>query len=94
LGHDQLDILVLKTRSIDFLSVVLIVVLLVIASVNSLALAVVAVIVTRVVMSSVVVRFSSSKLLGSGSLSLGVQILDLGLAENAAQLSVNLLAQR
>jgi hypothetical protein len=41
LGHDQLDILVLKTAGIDFLSIVFVVVLLVIASIDSLALAVI-----------------------------------------------------
>ena len=87
MGHDQLDILVLKTGSINFLSVILIVVLLVIASINSLTLAVVVtrVIVAGVVMSRVVVGLSLSQLLSSGGLGLGVEILDLSLTEDALQ---------
>jgi hypothetical protein len=49
--------------------------------------------VARVVVSGVVVGLGSSELLGSRSLRLGVQILDLGLTENAAKLSVNYSAQ-
>jgi hypothetical protein len=62
LSHDQLDILVLKTSSIDFFSIVLVIVLLVITSIDGLALAVVVtrVIVAGVVMSRVVVGLSSS----------------------------------
>jgi hypothetical protein len=41
LGHDQLDILVLKTRGINFLSIILVIILLVITGVNGLALAIV-----------------------------------------------------
>ena len=41
LSHDQLDILVLKTRSINLLSIILVIILLVIALINSLALSVV-----------------------------------------------------
>jgi hypothetical protein len=41
LGHDQLNILVLETSSINLLSIILVLVLLVIASINGLALAVV-----------------------------------------------------
>jgi hypothetical protein len=52
--------------------------------IDSLALSVVVgVIVARVVVSGVVVLLLSSELLGSGSLSLGVEILDLGLTEDA-----------
>jgi hypothetical protein len=62
LSHDQLDILVLKTSSIDFFSIVLVIVLLVITSIDGLALAVVVtrVIVAGGVMSRVVVGLSSS----------------------------------
>lgn len=84
LGHDQLDILVLQTSSIDLLSIVLVLILLVIASVNSLALAVVVgVIVASVVVSGVIMSLLGGQLLGSGGLGLGVEILDLGFAEDA-----------
>jgi hypothetical protein len=43
------------------------------------------VIVARVVVSGVVMLLLSSELLGSGSLSLGVEILDLGLTEDTLQ---------
>jgi hypothetical protein len=87
LGHDQLNILVLKTSSIDLLSIILVIVLLVITSIDGLALAVVVtwVIMAGVVMSRVVVAFGSSQLLSSGSLGLGVEILDLGLSEDAVE---------
>jgi hypothetical protein len=88
LGHDQLNILVLEARSINLLSVILVLILLIITGINSLALSVsvivvVVVIVARMIMSGVVVSLSSSELLGSRSLSLGVKILNLGLTEDA-----------
>jgi hypothetical protein len=91
LGHDQLNILVLKTLGINFLSVILVVILL--SILNCLALAVVVVvvvvvtgvIVSSVVMSSVVVGVSSSQLLGCGSLSLGVKVLNLSLTEDTVE---------
>lgn len=49
------------------------------------------VIVARVVVSSVVVGLGSSKLLGSGSLGLGVEILDLSLTENTVKVLINWL---
>jgi hypothetical protein len=87
LSHDQLDILILKTSSIDFFSVILVIVLLVITSIDSLALAVVVtrVIVAGVVMSRVIVGLSSSQLLSSGSLGLRVEILNLGLTEDTSR---------
>jgi nitrogen fixation/metabolism regulation signal transduction histidine kinase len=86
LGHDQLDVLILKTRSIDLLSIVLIIVLLVITLIDCLSFSIVmGVIVARVVVSGVVMLLLSSELLGSGSLSLGVEILDLGLTEDTLQ---------
>jgi hypothetical protein len=82
LGHDQLDILVFKTFSILWF-VILVVILLVISSINRLALAVVVgVIVAGVVVSRVVVCLGSSQLLSSGSLGLGVEILNLGLTKD------------
>lgn len=89
MGHDQLDILVLKTRCIDFLSVILVFVLLVITGLDGLALAVVVgMVVARVVVSGVVVGLCSSKLLSGRSLGLRVQVLDLGLTKNTAGLLV------
>lgn len=86
MGHDQFDILVLESGSIDLLSIVLIIVLLVLAGIDSLALSVVVgVIMARVVVSSVVVGFSGGELLGSRCLSLGVQVLNLGLTEDAVK---------
>jgi hypothetical protein len=92
LGHNQLDIFVLQARSINLLSVILIIILLVITLINSFAFPVVVVgmIVTRVVVSGVVVLLLSGELLGSGSLRLGVEILDLGLTKDTVQkMSVN-----
>jgi hypothetical protein len=92
LSHDQLDILVLKTRGVDFLSIILIIVLLVITLIDSFALSVVmsSVIMSRVVMSGVIVLLLSRKLLGSRCLSLGIEILDLGLTENTAEEGINI----
>jgi hypothetical protein len=83
LGHDQLDILVLQTSSINLLSLILVFILLV-TGVDGLALAVVVgVVVASVVMSSVVVGLLGSQLLSGRGLGLGVEILDLGLTEDA-----------
>jgi archaellum biogenesis protein FlaJ (TadC family) len=41
LGHDQFNILVLETSSIDLLSIIFVIILLVITSIDGLALAVV-----------------------------------------------------
>jgi archaellum biogenesis protein FlaJ (TadC family) len=41
LGHDQLNILVLKTSSIDLLPIILVIILLVITCIDGLALAMV-----------------------------------------------------
>ena len=78
LGHNQFDVLSLKTRLIDLLAIILFLLLLGL-SLGGLALAVV----VLVVVTSVLVGSSLSKLLGSGSLSGGVQVLDLGLTEDA-----------
>ncbi len=83
MGHNQLNILVLKSRSINLLSIILVILFLVVASLDGLALTVVVgVVVTRVVVAGVVVGLLSSELLSSGCLGLGVEILDLGLAED------------
>jgi hypothetical protein len=86
LRHDEFDILVLDTLSINWLSIILVIVLLVVAGLDGLALAVrvaVGVVVAGVVVSSVVVRLLSCEGLSGGCLSLGVEILDLGFTEDA-----------
>jgi hypothetical protein len=82
LGHDKFDILVFETISIDLLCIIFIIILLVITSLNGLTLAMVVMIVSRVIMSCVVMRFLGSQLLSSRSLCLGVKILNLSLSEN------------
>lgn len=83
LGHDQFNILIFQTRSIDLLPIIFVIILLVITSVDSLALAVVVIVVmARVVVSGVVVSVGSSKLLGSAGLSLRIEILNLGLTKD------------
>lgn len=84
LGHDELDVLVLKTFGVDLLLIVLLI-LLGVRGVDSLALAVV-VRMGRVVVTGVVVLLSRRQLLGSCSLSLGVQVLNLSLTEDAIAL--------
>lgn len=83
--HDELDVLALKARVVDLLVVILFLFLLLLV-LDSLALSVVVV----VVMASVVVGLSLrlSELLGGGSLGLGVQVLNLGLTEDASAGSV------
>lgn len=83
LGHDKLNILVLKSLGVNLLIIFLLLLLLV-SGLNGLALAVVvSVVVAGVVMASVVVGVSSCELLGGGCLCLGVEVLNLGLAEDA-----------
>jgi hypothetical protein len=76
LGHDEFDILVLDALGVDLL----VVILLLLGS-----LLAVAVVVAGVV---VVVRGGVGELLGSGSLGAGVEVLDLGLTEDAVTLLV------
>jgi hypothetical protein len=78
--HDQLNVLGLKTRVVDFFVVIFVLLLLVL---GSLPLAVVVIVI--VVVARVIVRTSlgGGELLGSGGLGLRVQILNLGLAEDA-----------
>ena len=80
--HDKLDVLGLKTRVIDLLTVILLLLGLLL---DLLLLAVSVVVVVVVVVAGVVVTLllSLGELLGGGSLSLGVQVLDLGLTEDA-----------
>lgn len=80
LCHDQLDVLALKAALVDLLTVILLLVLLGL-SLGGLALAeVVLVVVTGVLATS---GLGGSQLLSGGGLGLGVQILDLGLTEDA-----------
>lgn len=79
LGHDELNVLGLQTRLINLLAVVLILVLLGFG-LRSLALAL-SVVVTGVV--SGTSGLGSSELLSSTDLRLSVQVLDLGLTEDA-----------
>jgi hypothetical protein len=86
LGHDQLDILILNTGGI-LLSILILIVLLAVASVNGLALAMIVVMVVvmaGVVMSCVVMSLLRSQLLSGRDLGLGVEVLDLGFTENTA----------
>lgn len=79
LGNDQVNVLGLEAALVNLLTIVLLLVLLGLDS-----LAEVRVIVTGVVVASVVTgSLSGSELLGGGSLGLGVQILNLGLTEDA-----------
>lgn len=83
LGHDQLDVLSLKTSLIDLLAIVLFFLLLLLGlKIDGLALAVVVVVVV-VVTGVLTGSLGGSELLGGGSLGLGVQVLNLGLAEDA-----------
>lgn len=74
--HDKLNVLALKALLVDFLIVVVVIILLRVAGVNGLALA--------MVVTCVRVLLLLDDLLGCGGLSLGVEVLDLGLAEDAA----------
>jgi hypothetical protein len=83
LGHDKLDVLILKSRGIDLLLILLLVLLVIIILVLLLlvglnSLAGLAVVVTRVVLSVLGSELSSSRLLSSG-----VNVLNLGLTEDA-----------
>jgi hypothetical protein len=93
LGHNQLNVLIFKTFSIDFLSIIFVVLLLSISAVDGLALAmIVGVIVASVVVTGVVVRVSSCQLLSGRGLSLRVEVLNLGFTENTfVAVSGNLL---
>lgn len=92
MGHDQLNILVLKSSGINLL-IIFLLVLLVVGSLDALTLSMimslVVVVVTRVVVSGVVVGLSSGDLLGGRSLCLGVEILNLGLTKYTEDMSAN-----
>lgn len=77
LGHDKLDILVLNALGVDLLAVILLLLLL---GIGVGGLAGLGVAVARVV----VLTTGSGELLGGSLLGSGVEVLDLGLAEDAA----------
>ena len=81
LGHDELDVLGLKTGVIDLLTVILLL-LLGLGTLDSLALDTLG----GVVVAGVVVGRLVGELLSSLSLSLGVEVLNLGLTEDAVLL--------
>lgn len=85
--HDQLDILGLKAGLIDLLTIILLILLLILG-LGGLALAEnLLVVVTGVVTCGL----GGSELLSGGSLGLGVQVLNLGLTEDAASVLVNII---
>lgn len=82
LGHDKLDILGLEASVVNLLAIVL-VLLFLLLGLGSLALSEVYGFLTSSFTSSGVGTLASGKLLSSGSLSLGVEVLDLSLTEYA-----------
>lgn len=88
LGHDQFDILSLKARIIDFLTIVFFLLLLGFRGIDALALDFLREVDTALGLSTTLAGvLGGSKLLSGGCLCLGVQILDLGLTEDASNLS-------
>lgn len=84
LGHDELNVLGLETSLVDLLTVVLLLDLL-LGGLDGLALVVVVMV---VVVTGVVVGTSLAlELLSGGSLGLGVEVLNLGLTEDAVVMS-------
>lgn len=83
--HDELDVLGLETRVVDLLAIILVLLGLLLDSL--LGVAVVMVVVVVVVVAGVVVTLllGLSQLLGGGRLGLRVQVLDLGLTEDAVR---------
>jgi hypothetical protein len=80
--HDQFDVFALQSRLINLFTIILILVLLlIVACLNGLALAVSA---GAMVMTSVLVNFAGlNDLVGGVGLRLGVEILNFGLSEDA-----------
>ena len=81
MGHDELDVLCLQTGVIDLLTVVLFLLGL-LTSITLDGLALVGAL-GGVVVAGVLVGRLCGELLSSGCLSLGVQVLNLGLTEDA-----------
>lgn len=84
LSHDELNVLRLKTSIVNLLAIVLFL----LGLLTSIAFDCLALVGTlgRVVVAGVLVGRLCGKLLGSGCLSLGVQVLDLSLTEDAISL--------
>jgi len=78
LGHDELNVLGLKASVVDLLAIILLLLLL-LGTLDGLAL----VTLGGVVVAGVVVGGLAGELLGSLSLGLGVEVLNLSLTENA-----------
>lgn len=87
LSHDELNVLGLEAGVVNLLAIILFLLLLGLG-LRGLALAVVVVVVVIVTGVGVTVAggLGGSQLLGSGGLSLGVQVLNLGLTEDAVAL--------
>ena len=81
LGHDKLDVLGLETSAVDLLAIVLLLLLL-LGTLDGLAL----VTLGGVIVAGVVVGGLAGELLGSLGLGLGVEVLNLGLTEDAVHL--------
>lgn len=79
LGHDELNVLVLEALGVNLLIVILFLLLGVAAALDGLGVLAVAVVVTGVV----VLATTLGQLLGSGLLGGRVQVLNLGLTEDA-----------
>lgn len=89
MGHDELDILVLQTLGVDFLTVILFFLFLLGLSLALLAVVVIVVVVVVVIVIVVVTSVLSlgvglSKLSGGSLLSGGVDVLDLSLTKDTA----------
>lgn len=76
MGHDEFDVLLLDALGVDLVLLVFLLLLGIISCGSSARLAV-------AVAGVVVVSALACKLLGGGSLGAGVQVLNLGLAEDA-----------
>ena len=87
LSHDKVDILSLKARLIDLLTIILLLLLLLLgAEVGDGLLSLTVVVVVVMVVTGVLTgSLSGSELLSGGSLSLGVQVLNLSLTEDAVR---------
>lgn len=86
--HHKLNVLALQTSLIDLLAIILFLLFffLSFSSVNGLALA--------VVVAGMLSSFSSGELLGGSGLRLGVEVLDLGFAEDAMECSAFLFVKK
>lgn len=90
--HDQFDVLALQTLLVDLLTIILFLFILVVVVMAFMVVVVLDGLSFAVVVASVRV-LASNDLLSSGSLSLGVEILDLSLAEDAKGMSAEFMLQ-